>query len=984
MNVNPLQPQVVQADTQDDLIYDQALAKLKTLFNTKRHYGIPDKINDFGINADAMYGIMTDSGDNSGQLLDPSAKGSLVGINGKYTINGMGKHVKNFDLSIQLSDDEVEAIKKHGLKYSFKLLVNQGSTSVFQYPGSPTSNYSNAYGDLNYGQSGSVQLVYDFEDNNGPVSQLDNSSIELTLDPDIDLILPNSEDGKPKQIEAGKKFSDYKLSGDLKTGSNINVKKELGISFKLKDDSYDYSLLTDKAIYNTNVKDVILSLNSINEYDPSNKKDIPTTGDTFESGKTYRQKVTINLYGLTSGRGQFEPMMDNFKINGQVYHDKSSYTYSYYRYFMVPAPQRAMTINISPDNSKPNMGDSISDITTIASIGLAQAIDSKPLDMSNVDDKITDPDGTSVSEKDTFNKEGKYTQTISINLEKLYGQDWESAYDSKKLIINGPGKINQSTSSYVYNRVFDIKKPTPPAKNTVVLNFGVTNIENIPYGTPVSQYNKLDSLQSDPGNHYKVNDINTTSIISDDSRPMNNQDILIGGDYTQSYNIDLKKLLGPVYNQFQSGALILKINGKQIDESKTTYTISRKLSTSYPKFDDPIELDNYSIEPDVEKAKRDINSKMEDQITLSNVASSISNQIDYQNGEIVTDADKKPISSGTLKSGNYDWAVKINLKGMFGDKYNDITDKIKINGNSLVKDNIDKDGIYTYYKQFTVSSSNSGQNPAPTPPPAPTPSPNPVPQPAPSQPSEQPVNTNQETDIAGIVRVVSDYAHVYNSQGQLVNDRILSLNSAWKTDRKRILNVNGEIYYRVSTDEYVKNSQVVFDYDYQYDSLQKSTTITTLNTPRVVRVVIPNYISLWSKSDDNQHMSKIGDRNLAYNSEWKIDQIAVVDGVTFYRVSSNEWVKAVQVILVDVNGLLTGDLKVSNLPSSLNIKVTAPGYINLWSKLSDNLHLEELVGQSVPTNSIFKTDQTAVIDGITFYRISTNEWIQDNCVTIIN
>ncbi|MCO6540997.1 MAG: SLAP domain-containing protein [Lactobacillus sp.] len=576
-----------------------------------------------------------------------------------------------------------------------------------------------------------------------------------------------------------------------------------------------------------------------------------------------------------------------------------------------------------------------------------------------------------------------YTQKITINLHNILIQsnNYRAVVDNGNLYIDG-NQIAQSQldkdGKYTYTRNLTVKAPIQSVEITVKNPTLTPN-----YGDKVVDYQKVEDLDITGDKNYsatKIKQYTTIGKLTKDNKDYD-KDSFEAGEYKQDVTINLRDLLGNKYDEIikNNKLTIGGSNSAQLDKDGN-YFYTRNLTVKAPIQSVEITVKNPTLTPNYGDKVVDY-QKVEDLDITGDKNYSATKIKQYTTIGKLT-KDNKDYDKDSFEAGEYKQDVTINLRDLLGNKYDEIikNNKLTIGGSNSAQ--LDKDGNYFYTRNLTVKAPGQPQ-PKPIPKPKPTPSPSPVPQPAPIHPSEQPVNSNQENDITGIVRVVSDYTHVYNSQGQVIDGRILSLNSAWKIDRKRIVNINGEIYYRVSTDEYVKNNQVVFDYDYQYDSLQKPTTITALNTPRVVRVVIPNYISLWSKSDDNQHMSKIGDRNLAYNSEWKIDQIAVVDGVAFYRVSSNEWVKAVQVILVDINGLLTGDLKVSNLPSSINIKVTAPGYVRLWSKLSDNLHMEEIPERTVITNSIWKSDQTVMIDGITFYRISTNEWIQDNRVTII-
>lgn len=55
---------------------------------------------------------------------------------------------------------------------------------------------------------------------------------------------------------------------------------------------------------------------------------------------------------------------------------------------------------------------------------------------------------------------------------------------------------------------------------------------------------------------------------------------------------------------------------------------------------------------------------------------------------------------------------------------------------------------------------------------------------------------------------------------------------------------------------------------------------------------------LWAISADGQRLNQKPDRLLVTGSSWKTGQKLVVDGATFYQVSTNEWVKETKGYLV--------------------------------------------------------------------------------------
>lgn len=112
-------------------------------------------------------------------------------------------------------------------------------------------------------------------------------------------------------------------------------------------------------------------------------------------------------------------------------------------------------------------------------------------------------------------------------------------------------------------------------------------------------------------------------------------------------------------------------------------------------------------------------------------------------------------------------------------------------------------------------------------------------------------------------------AHLYDKNGKEVTNRALGVNSGWKSDQMMVL--NGETYYRVATNEYVKVSDIV---EYQ---MNVSTVKTSSGSAKYLYDV---------------NGKKSSDRALAANTAWFTDKAAVINGEKMYRVATNEWVKA--------------------------------------------------------------------------------------------
>ena len=162
----------------------------------------------------------------------------------------------------------------------------------------------------------------------------------------------------------------------------------------------------------------------------------------------------------------------------------------------------------------------------------------------------------------------------------------------------------------------------------------------------------------------------------------------------------------------------------------------------------------------------------------------------------------------------------------------------------------------------------------------------------------------KDEKVSGIVTVhTSDIttAPLYDESGKVIVDRSLINNSRWTTDTKRTVLASGKVFYRVSTHEYVSADQVTFeatDPSNSADVVKGDVVVTPLPSIKIIQASYAGSITdLWNKSDDNKSMTRSADRHLAGGTLWRTDQTATVNGVTYYRVSTNEWVPAKYAIL---------------------------------------------------------------------------------------
>lgn len=136
-------------------------------------------------------------------------------------------------------------------------------------------------------------------------------------------------------------------------------------------------------------------------------------------------------------------------------------------------------------------------------------------------------------------------------------------------------------------------------------------------------------------------------------------------------------------------------------------------------------------------------------------------------------------------------------------------------------------------------------------------------------------STNEISDPSSKVESINGQVMTHHHQNIQLFDQFgqklsfaLNANTDWRVDQKMTL--NGEIYYRVATNSWVKASDVL-----EYDRADQ-----VVNTGNKMRSLYD------SKGKSSNH------RSLAENSEWFVDKSATIDGKKYYRVSTNEWVLA--------------------------------------------------------------------------------------------
>ncbi|UQS83143.1 SLAP domain-containing protein [Bombilactobacillus thymidiniphilus] len=155
----------------------------------------------------------------------------------------------------------------------------------------------------------------------------------------------------------------------------------------------------------------------------------------------------------------------------------------------------------------------------------------------------------------------------------------------------------------------------------------------------------------------------------------------------------------------------------------------------------------------------------------------------------------------------------------------------------------------------------------------------------------------KEEAVDGVVVINSDVAHgnaqLYDEAGNPIVDWVLPAGTPWYTGMKRTILKDGQAYYQVSTHAYVKASQVKYIPEADWQAQTAKADITNVNGVFTVKVDGSDILPLKTVAlNDAQNSFVSSDRVLNGGTSWAVDQKAVLNGETYYRVSTNLWVRA--------------------------------------------------------------------------------------------
>lgn len=115
-------------------------------------------------------------------------------------------------------------------------------------------------------------------------------------------------------------------------------------------------------------------------------------------------------------------------------------------------------------------------------------------------------------------------------------------------------------------------------------------------------------------------------------------------------------------------------------------------------------------------------------------------------------------------------------------------------------------------------------------------------------------------------------------------------------------------------------------------------------------------VSLYKLNGD-----KVSNRALAQNSDWFSDQEMTRNGIKYYRVATNEWVKARDIYVYENKNLTIGTR------NDVQYLTTSQG--------------ETILNRALAADTNWQVDKLAYINGKSFYRVATNEFVPVDSVS---
>jgi hypothetical protein len=121
---------------------------------------------------------------------------------------------------------------------------------------------------------------------------------------------------------------------------------------------------------------------------------------------------------------------------------------------------------------------------------------------------------------------------------------------------------------------------------------------------------------------------------------------------------------------------------------------------------------------------------------------------------------------------------------------------------------------------------------------------------------------------------------------------------------------------------------------------------------------------------------KVLSRSLSNQTRWQTNNKMVLNGVTYYQVSTTEWLKASDIIVENEKGS-----EDANTDTNTNKDATKADRSVVETKNSGLAHLyddngELIASRSLSPNTRWATDLMKTTNGVKMYRVATHEWLK--------
>ncbi|GEO79339.1 Lyzozyme M1 (1,4-beta-N-acetylmuramidase) [Companilactobacillus mindensis DSM 14500] len=164
-------------------------------------------------------------------------------------------------------------------------------------------------------------------------------------------------------------------------------------------------------------------------------------------------------------------------------------------------------------------------------------------------------------------------------------------------------------------------------------------------------------------------------------------------------------------------------------------------------------------------------------------------------------------------------------------------------------------------------------------------------------------------------------------------------------------------------------------------STSSTTTDTSTSTSNDSVITVnntnSNYVPLVAINNDS--VSTVSNRALSNGSAWKTDKTQVIGNVTYYRVATNEWVNAEYIKGNNATTSSASDSTGSTSNSVVKVRNSDGSYVRLMALQTDG-SMQPVDNRALGNDTSWLTDQSKVVDGVTYYRVATNEWVAQTYV----